>query len=85
MDQYGNDFVGRLLRLYKRWLSPLIGQQCRFHPTCSVYGADCVRRFGWLKGSYLSVHRICRCQPLCKAGFDPVPERFSWLGSRVRD
>jgi uncharacterized protein len=83
-DPYGSDLPGKLLRWYKRLLSPLIGQQCRFYPSCSEYGAQCVRKHGWVKGSYLSIHRICRCQPWGEAGFDPAPEIFHWRGSKVQ-
>jgi uncharacterized protein len=78
------DLPGRMLRLYKRWISPFLGPRCRFFPSCSVYCAGCIRRHGWLAGTWLGVNRLLRCQPLCNAGFDPVPERFLWLGSRVQ-
>jgi uncharacterized protein len=81
---YENDIPGRLLRCYKRWISPLIGPRCRFFPSCSVYCAGCVRQHGWLAGTWLGLNRLLRCQPFCEAGFDPVPQRFFWLGSRVQ-
>lgn len=65
------------IRLYRRFLSPLIPPRCRFTPTCSAYAVTALRRFGILRGTLLTVCRLVRCQPLCKAGYDPVPITFS--------
>src|SRR5690606_5565994 len=65
-----------LLHLYKRWLSPLLGPRCRYHPTCSDYARIAVTRFGPLRGGLLAMWRVLRCQPLCSGGHDPVPEHF---------
>lgn len=65
-----------LLSLYKRWLSPLLGANCRFHPSCSDYTRIAIARFGPLKGTVLGGWRILRCQPLCEGGHDPVPDQF---------
>jgi putative membrane protein insertion efficiency factor len=63
-----------LLRSYKRWISPLLGPRCRFHPTCSEYAMQAIARFGAFKGSWLALRRILRCHPLHPGGIDPVPE-----------
>lgn len=62
-----------LLRGYRLVLSPWIGNQCRFAPTCSMYGIEAMQRHGALAGSYLTVSRVLRCQPWCEGGCDPVP------------
>jgi putative membrane protein insertion efficiency factor len=63
-----------LYRLYKIFLSPLIGNQCRYLPTCSDYAADCVRKHGAWKGAWMGFARVCRCHPKGGHGFDPAPE-----------
>lgn len=63
-----------MLRFYKRHISPMNPPACRFVPTCSEYAATAIERYGALYGSWLAVKRLLRCQPLCKGGYDPVPE-----------
>jgi putative membrane protein insertion efficiency factor len=60
-----------LVRLYKLFLSPLIGQHCRFHPTCSTYFIESVKKYGALRGSIRGVLRILRCHPFHPGGYDP--------------
>ncbi|KGJ98780.1 membrane protein insertion efficiency factor YidD [Thalassotalea sp. 42_200_T64] len=62
------------INAYKRWLSPLLGNNCRFHPTCSTYAIEAINRFGAVKGSWLASKRILRCHPLSAGGEDPVPK-----------
>lgn len=63
----------RLLRGYQLLLSPWLGGQCRFQPSCSQYSMEAVRRHGALKGTGLSLRRLLRCHPWCAGGDDPVP------------
>jgi uncharacterized protein len=62
-----------LIRLYQRTISPLLGPVCRFTPSCSSYAALCIERHGPLRGSLLSVVRLCKCHPFHPGGFDPPP------------
>jgi putative membrane protein insertion efficiency factor len=63
------------LKAYKVTLSPLIGRQCRFAPSCSEYAAQALIEHGPGKGTYLSIRRVCRCNPWGGSGYDPVPPR----------
>lgn len=62
-----------IIRAYQRWISPLLGAQCRFYPTCSQYAIEAIERYGAVKGALLAVQRIARCHPWHPGGFDPVP------------
>lgn len=64
-----------LIRFYRKNLSPCKPPCCRFVPTCSEYALEAVERFGFWKGTALSLWRILRCNPFCKGGYDPVPEK----------
>lgn len=64
-----------LLKAYRFAISPLYGQVCRYHPTCSAYALEAVTVHGALKGSWLAITRIARCHPWTAGGYDPVPVR----------
>ena len=61
-----------LLAVYKAMVSPFLPPACRFEPTCSEYMKQAVEKYGALKGTWMGVKRILRCQPFCKGGHDPV-------------
>lgn len=66
-----------LLRAYRFAISPLYGQVCRYHPSCSAYALEAVTVHGSIKGSWLAVRRIGRCHPWASGGYDPVPAKTS--------
>jgi hypothetical protein len=70
-----------LLRGYKLAVSPFIGQNCRFYPSCSDYAAEAIRVHGAAKGSLLAARRLCRCHPWHPGGVDPVPGRARSCGT----
>jgi len=61
------------VRFYQKFISPLLGNRCRFAPSCSRYAVDALRVHGVLRGTMLAVWRILRCNPLGRSGYDPVP------------
>lgn len=63
------------IRLYQIFLSPLLGKNCRYTPTCSHYSIDAIREWGPIKGSWLAIKRIVSCNPWGGSGYDPVPKR----------
>jgi putative membrane protein insertion efficiency factor len=67
-----------LINFYKRWISPLLGPRCRFHPTCSSYARESLQQHGVLRGGWMACMRILRCAPWSAGGIDPVPSRFHW-------
>lgn len=67
-----------LLRAYQYLLSPWVGGQCRYWPTCSEYARESVQAHGAARGSYLAVARLARCHPYVAGGVDPVPVAFRW-------
>jgi putative membrane protein insertion efficiency factor len=70
----GRDVAIFFVRGYQRFISPYLGQNCRFHPTCSQYAIQAFEKHGLYKGFILGTLRILRCGPWHPGGFDPVPE-----------
>ena len=61
------------IRLYRWLISPMLGTNCRYHPSCSAYALEAIEKHGAARGSWLSVRRVCRCHPWGGDGHDPVP------------
>ncbi|MBQ3841969.1 MAG: membrane protein insertion efficiency factor YidD [Ruminiclostridium sp.] len=74
-----------LIKLYRITLSKIKPPCCRFYPTCSTYGLSAIRRFGSVKGGYLTVKRICRCNPFSSGGYDPVPDEFYFFDGKKKE
>nr|WP_315863203.1 membrane protein insertion efficiency factor YidD [Anthocerotibacter panamensis] len=73
-----------VIRAYQQGVSPLLGPNCRFYPTCSHFTLQAIERHGALKGVLLGCARICRCHPFHPGGADPVPEHFSLWPTRSK-
>lgn len=73
-----------LIQGYRRFISPLLPPACRFYPSCSRYAIEAIERFGVVRGSWLGLGRILRCNPFGGCGCDPVPEVFCWVGGSSR-
>jgi len=65
-----------VLGVYRYGISPMLGRNCRFHPSCSEYAAEAVSEHGALKGSWLALRRVSCCHPFHPGGYDPVPKHF---------
>ena len=63
----------KIIRFYQLTFSSLVGDCCRFQPTCSEYTRQAIQKYGILKGGWLATKRLCRCHPWAKGGYDPVP------------
>ncbi len=64
-----------LIKAYQLLISPLIGSNCRYQPTCSHYAATVIERFGMIPGGWMAIKRIARCHPWREGGYDPAPEK----------
>lgn len=62
-----------LLHFYRKVISPYLGNNCRFHPTCSMYAIQAIEKYGAMRGSWLAIKRIGKCHPLHPGGIDEVP------------
>ena len=62
-----------LIKIYQLTLSPFIGRNCRYTPTCSNYGIEAIRKYGAIKGGWLTIKRVASCNPWGGSGYDPVP------------
>lgn len=61
-----------IIKFYRKFISPLLGSNCRFYPTCSMYSYQAIEKYGAIKGSYKSIKRIIRCHPFNPGGYDPL-------------
>ena len=64
--------VADILGIYKMMVSPFLAPACRFEPTCSEYARRAVEKYGTIRGSWMAMKRLLRCQPFCEGGHDPV-------------
>lgn len=77
MNAAGEGALIALIKGYRYGIRPMLGQRCRFFPSCSEYTLEAVQTHGAAKGAYLGTKRILKCQPWHAGGFDPVPEKKS--------
>jgi len=64
----------KMIRVYQKYLSPLLGPSCRFHPTCSEYALQAIEVYGVFRGGFLAIKRILKCNPWGGSGADPLPK-----------
>ena len=82
LQQFCRDALCVPIRLYKRYISPGLGRNCRFTPTCSEYAIEAIQTHGCVKGLLLAAWRIARCNPLGRWGYDPVPAPGRWVNPK---
>ncbi len=70
-------YIVSFIKWYRYWVSPFLPASCRFYPTCSAYALESYQTLGLWRGTYLSLWRILKCNPLHPGGVDPVPENVS--------
>ena len=68
-----NKLIIFFIKLYQFCLSPMLGKNCRFHPSCSHYSVGCFKKYNLLYAGFLSLRRVLKCHPWGKSGYDPVP------------
>tara|TARA_Y100000994_G_C15339908_1_gene296016 strand:+ start:176 stop:436 length:261 start_codon:yes stop_codon:yes gene_type:complete len=79
-------FLKSIILFYQYLISPILGPNCRFEPTCSAYSLQAIEKFGPFKGLWLSIIRIAKCHPWGKSGYDPVPlENITKRSSEFKD
>ncbi len=71
-NQFMLQAIDKSLLFYQNYFSPLLTASCRFEPTCSQYARDAIRKYGVLKGGFMTMWRILRCHPYSRGGHDPV-------------
>jgi putative membrane protein insertion efficiency factor len=76
LDRLASAVARGMIRGYRFFLSPLLGRQCRYLPTCSHYAEEAIATHGPWLGSWLGLRRLCRCHPWGGAGYDPVPQPY---------
>ena len=62
-----------IIKIYQRFISPFFPSSCKFSPSCSKYGIEAINKYGAVKGVFLTIKRILRCNPWSKGGYDPIP------------
>ncbi|MBE6147823.1 MAG: membrane protein insertion efficiency factor YidD [Firmicutes bacterium] len=72
LNRYLSKLLIYLVRFYQKYISPLKGPTCRFYPTCSQYSIEAIRKYGALKGIYLTIRRLLKCHPFHSGGYDPL-------------
>ncbi|MSQ00247.1 MAG: membrane protein insertion efficiency factor YidD [Methylotenera sp.] len=72
-DFFKRIFIG-IIKLYQIAISPMLGANCRFTPTCSAYAVEAIQIHGVMRGTWLFIKRVVRCHPYHRGGFDPVPQ-----------
>jgi putative membrane protein insertion efficiency factor len=73
MSRMLQDLLLLLIRFYQKAISPMLGANCKYRPTCSAYTYEAIQKYGPIKGTWMGMKRIARCRPGVPGGYDPVP------------